>query len=327
MRRDVVVDPLEPIYVAPRRFPGSEIAGEGIHRSAEGFEEVGRRAPRRRDILHDRYACCARVATEPSRHALAPVDRQRRRYRLGAPPIVPAPERGDRLGELRLQCVGRRCLIVRREERRNHALERGEIAVERCGRELATRPIALPRQHAQRMVAPRGLLRAGLDVARIVLAPGTRSCARRRPGPVVRIVDKAARGIHNVRRLVERQDPAVRGARIAGVHRLCPVERGIAARDVVRVEVRDVAGGIGKQGVVGGVGMQLHDLAKAGQVVCFRARVGLNQRVDVIVHQAHAHQPIAFLAHDWPVRRVVDREGLPRDAAIGFERDGDRARA
>src|SRR5439155_10474550 len=124
------------------------------------------------------------------------------------------------------------------------ALERGEIAVERRGSELATCPIALPRQHAQRMVAPRGLLRAGLDVARIVLAPGSRSCARRRPGPVVRIVDKAARGIYDVRRLVERQHAAVRGPRIAAVDRLCPVERGIAARDVVRVEVRDVAGGI-----------------------------------------------------------------------------------
>src|SRR2546426_47905 len=81
----------------------------------------------------------------------------------------------------------------------------------------------------------------GFDVARKALTLRARTFSCCRPGPVVRIVDPAARGVHDVGRFVERQHTAVVGSRVAAVDRTGPVEGGIAPGNVVRVKVGGVA--------------------------------------------------------------------------------------
>src|SRR5213596_3095406 len=94
------------------------------------------------------------------------------------------------------------------------------------------------------------LFRAPLDVTGKVLSLGARALTGGRPRPVIRVVDPATRWIHGVRSFVEREHTAITGCGIVAVDRFGPVECGVAARDVVRMKVRDVAGGIGEDGVV-----------------------------------------------------------------------------
>src|SRR5439155_20116653 len=85
---------------------------------------------------------------------LTPEDRKRGGDRFRTPAVVPTPEQRDRLSQLCLQRVGR-CLIVRREQRGDHALEGGEIAVEGVGGQRARSPVRLSSEHAQGVIAAR----------------------------------------------------------------------------------------------------------------------------------------------------------------------------
>ena len=113
------------------------------------------------------------------------------------------------------------------------------------------------------------------------------------------------------------------GGRIAPVHRLRPVEARVAPGNVVRVEVGDVALGIGEDRVVGRVGVQVHELLERRVVLRLGAGVGLDEGVDVVLHQADAHPPVAHLPLHRAVHRVVGGERLPRHAGGGLVRNHD----
>src|SRR5215469_8193293 len=80
------------------------------------------------------------------------------------------------------------------------------------------------------------------------------------PRCVVRIVDPAAFGIEQMRRLVDGKQRTPIGCWIAAVYRLRPIELRISFGNKISVEIRDVSVGVGEDRVVRGVRMQLHRL-------------------------------------------------------------------
>ena len=163
------------------------------------------------------------------------------------------------IGRLLLQQIGRRRRVPRLDQRRHRLLEPREIAVVRRGKQAVKREVLLLVEHAHGMQSARGL-GSIVDVARIVRLFRT-ARAGRGPRPVVRVVEPAARGIVQSRRLVDREDAVPFRGGIAAVDRSRPVQLRIALRDEVGVEVRDRAIGVGIDGVVRRVGVQLHHVA------------------------------------------------------------------
>ena len=148
-----------------------------------------------------------------------------------------------------------------------------------------------------------------------------------RPGPVVGVVQPAALGIEQVRRLVHRQQAVPLGLGIAAVHRLGPVEFGVAAGNVVAVEVGDVTRGIGEDRVVGRVRLQLHGLLIGLVVGRLGACVGLRQRLDGLLHQADGDPFAVRRADDRAVVGAVDGEFLFGHAGRGLVRHDDLGRS
>ena len=116
------------------------------------------------------------------------------------------------------------------------------------------------------------------------------------------------------------------GCRIAAVHRLGPVESGIALRNKVTVKVRDVAVGICEDRIVRRVRVQLHNLLERFVIRCFGARVRLRQSLQRFLHQTYAH-PFAFLRmDDGSVLSAIDGEGLRCHSAVGLVGNLDHGR-
>ncbi len=72
--------------------------------------------------------------------------------------------------------------------------------------------------------------------------------------------------------------------------------------------------------------MQLHDLAERRDVARLGARVRLHQRVYVLLHQADAHQLVAFPADDRPALRVPDEERSVCHAGVCLTRNANPAK-
>src|SRR5439155_3790919 len=112
----------------------------------------------------------------------------------------------------------------RLDQRADRPLEPREVTVERRADEGGQREVRRVLEHPDRVESTGGLS-AGLDVGGIVLL--LRAVRpRRRPWPVVGVVEPAARGVEQVWCLVYRLETAPLGRRIAAVHRLGPVEAG-----------------------------------------------------------------------------------------------------
>src|SRR5581483_7658049 len=158
---------------------------------------------------------------------------------------------------------------------------------------------------------------AGLHVHRVVFLFRT-ARAGGGPWPVVRVVQPTALGVEQVRCLVDVQQSLPIGRRIAAVNRTREVETGIAARNVIAVEVGDVAVGVGVDGVVGGVRLQLHGLQVALIVVRLGAAVGLLQSLDVFLHDAEGHPLAVSFARYGSVVGEVDGELLFGHAGGGL---------
>src|SRR6266536_1793781 len=197
---DIAGQALEAVDVTPGGLPGPEIGVQLVDRFGQRLEElIGGRA------FH------------PAPDGLAPEHGERRRDRGRGPTQVPRAQQRDRLSELRLERMVRRGLIPRRDQRGERLLEPGEIGVERGAEQGVEREVLAVLQDPDRVAPPRRLA-AGLDVARVVLALRARG-PRRRPRPVVGVVEPAAGGIQEVRRLVDREDAVPLRRRAAAVHR------------------------------------------------------------------------------------------------------------
>ena len=109
--------------------------------------------------------------------------------------------------------------------------------------------------------------------------------ARARPGPVVRVVEIAARGVEQVGRLLEGEQAVPVGLGIAAIDGFGEVELWIATGNEVAVPVGDVTVGIGKDGVVGGVGLHLHRFGVFHIIPCLGAEVGLFEGLDGFLHE------------------------------------------
>ena len=169
-----------------------------------------------------------------------------------------------------------------------------------------------------------------IHVARIVLALWA-VFAGRRIGPVVGVEDPAVGGGQQMRRLVQGVQPLPVRRRVRAVHRLGVVEPVVAPWNELRVQIGDLALGVGEDGVVRGVGPQLGDLEERGVVLGLGAQERLAERLDRLLHQGYRDPLAVRLTDDRAVVRAVDGEALARHLAglgavgHGDGGDGDRA--
>ena len=134
--------------------------------------------------------------------------------------------------------------------------------------------------------------------------------ASRSPGPIIRVVRPATFRVNDVWLLFKLQQPLPLRGGIAAVHRFRPVERRVATRNEIGVEIRNVALGVGKERVVRRICVKLHCLVEARQIRGLGPRVALHQCLERLLHDANGHPPAAGGPHDRPEMRVVDHELL-----------------
>ena len=91
----------------------------------------------------------------------------------------------------------------------------------------------------------------------------------------------ATNDVKQLRQLIDGEETVPVGVGRTAVDGFGVVEAGVAPGDEVALEVGDVAVGVGEDGVVGGVGLQLQGLTEIFVVSCFGAGVRLIQRFDV----------------------------------------------
>ena len=156
-------------------------------------------ALRRHVVVRPSCPAVARLGADAPPELLAPEDRERRRHRRRRPAIVPAAQRGDLLGELRLQRIGGRQLRrTPSAAAASAASNAGEVAVERRGEQRVEREVLLVRRARGSRAGRAGSRRRCRRTRGIVrLLRAVR--ARRRPRPVVGVVEPAARRIQQVR--------------------------------------------------------------------------------------------------------------------------------
>ena len=147
--------------------------------------------------------------------------------------------------------------------------------------------------------------------------------ARCRPGPVIGVVQPAAFRVQQIRRLVHFQQALVFGGRVASVHWFGPVKRGIAPRNIVAMEISDVALRRGEQSIVGGIRHQFHRLFVRLVVARPSAKVRLRQRLHRLLHDAETDPLAVFLADHRAMGSAVDSEFPFRHSIARFIRDGD----
>src|ERR1700722_11351371 len=123
--------------------------------------------------------------------------------------------------------------------------------------------------------------------------------ARTPPRCVVDIEKPTGFGVEEVRHFVEREQAFPVGGGVGTVNGLGEIELCVAAGNEVAVPVGDVAVGVGKDGVVGGVSEQLHGLFVFGVVVGLGTQVALLESGDGRVHQLDGDQVQAFFADNW----------------------------
>ena len=226
---DVVGEALEAIDVAPRRLPGSEIGLQLVGRRGQRLQQLIRRP--RCDVVLERAA--RRRASAAATRGAAALSPQKTASDVGTEFTpqrqIPLAQQRDLLGGLRLQRIRVRRRVPGLDQRGHGLLEPRQVAVEGRGDQRVEREILLVLQHANRVQAARRFA-AALHVGGIVFLLRTARPGRR-PRPVVAVVQPAALGIQQVRRLVDRQQSLPLGRRIAAVHRLGPVEAGVAARN------------------------------------------------------------------------------------------------
>ena len=275
------------------------------------------------DVCVRAHSRAAGIGAHAARNILTPEDRKRSRDGLCGPPVVPRAQHGDLIGQLLLERIRRGRVVIRPEQRRDHPLERRQVAVVCRGDQRAQRKVLSPRQDLQRVIAARTLLLAGLHVAREVFLP-LAARTRGRPRPVVRVVDESTGRIQEQRALLHREQALPFGRWVAAIHRLRPVEPRITLGYEVSVEIGDVAVRVREDRVVRRVGVQFHRLRERLIVLLLRARVRLRERFYLLLHHLHRHPLAVGLSHDRAVTAVVDGEILLRHSGRGLVRHADR---
>ncbi|MCG3162546.1 MAG: hypothetical protein JMDDDDMK_03813 [Acidobacteria bacterium] len=241
--RDVGAQPLKAIDLAPRRFPASEVSREFVRRRRERLQQLFSRR-----FAGDVIRRCQAPASHSALNVFGPEHGERSRNGRHRPAQIPRAQQRNLFRRFRLERIGRGRLVPRFDQRGNRFLEPGQITVVSRRDQRIEREIFFALQHSDR-VMPARRFNARINIGRIIaLLPAAR--ARRLPRPVVGVVEPAARRIQQVRRLVHRQQAAPIGRRIAAIHRLCPIEFGIALRNKVAVKISDGAVGVGVDRVV-----------------------------------------------------------------------------
>ena len=169
------------------------------------------------------------------------------------------------------------------------------------GREIPPRnPIGS--QHPHGMQTAR-CLDSLLHIGRVVsLAQGT--CPRAVPGRIIHVEQVPALRIQQMRHLTHRHQSLPIRRWVAPIHRLGVIELRIADGNKVTVPISDVAVGIRKDRVVGGVRPQLHGLAVFGIVPRLSPQVTLLQSGHGSIHQLDGDPTVPILPDHRPVQGV-----------------------
>ena len=319
---EVARQSLEAVDVAPGRLPRAEVGGKFVRSFGQRLQEnVGNNFGA--DVVAQVDASFSRVRAEAALQVVSPKHGERRGHGGCAPTQLPAAQRVNLLRGLRLQGIIARRSVPGFDQRGDRPLKPRQIAVVGGGDERIERKILFVLQHTDGVHAARGFS-AGFDIRRkIFLLRAVR--ARRGPRPIVGVVEPAVFGVQEVGRFIDRKQAVPVGRGIAAVHRLGPIEAGIAAGNEVAVKVGDIAVGIGEDGIVRRVGVQLHGLAEGFVVIRLGAQIRLRQGLDGLVHQPDS-QPLAVgFANHRAMLRAVHGELFLGHAVGGFVRHGDFA--
>ncbi len=302
---DVPGQPLEAVDVPPGRAPGSEVLGELVRGLGQGLQLlVGGGLGRHVVVGTDPFLLGLGDAFAPQ--FLAPEHGERRGLRLHPPAIVPGAQQRDLLGQPGLQGIAVRRVVIGVQQGRDQGGEGRQIGVVGRADQRAEVEIGLAAEHPGIVQAP-GVLARLVHIPREVRRLGALR-ARRRPGPVVGVGDPAVGRVQEVRGLLERRHALPVRGRIGAVHRPGIVEPVVALGDELRVEIGDLALGVGEDGVVGRVGVELRHLQEGRVVLGLGAQEGLAQRLHRPVHQGDGDPLAVRLAHDGAVMGAVDRE-------------------
>ena len=320
---DVAGEPLEAVDVAPRRVPLAEVGRQLVDGRGQRGQALLARGLRSQEVVH-RHPPLASLGSHARPHVLAPEHRHRRGHRRHRPPVVPPAQGLHCIGQPGLERARRgQPIVVFQQQRQLHRQLR-QVAVERGRNQRLLCKALLAVEHHDGVHAAR-VLRSCVHVGRVVL-PLRAERARYRVGPVVGVLDPAVGRVEHVGTFVHRHQIAPLGGRVAAVHGPAPVERRVPLGNEVGMEVGDVALGVGKHGVVGRVGVQVHHLLVLGEVLRLGAAIGLRERLERLVHQPDGHPLAVGLADDGAVVGAVDGELLLRHARGGLVGHRDRAR-
>ena len=297
---DIAVQPLEPVDLAPRRFPAAEVRAQAVRRLGQGGQLVRPAGPVGHVVPHaDAFGPRRRRRPGPER--FAPEHRQRGFGRGRRPLAIPSLQRRH----LRSQSGIWRRLIGRRQ-RRDQPIKRCQKGV------VGLRQQSLAGQPAGAGQHPHGL-RTAWVLARCVHVSRERRLfgtvrARRRPRRIVGVEHPARRWVRHLRQTGQRVHAPPVGRRVRPVDRPRVVEAVVTPRDELRVQVGGHALVVGEQGVVGRVGFQLRHFQKAGIVCRLGPQKRLLQRLDRLVHQGDGDPLPLGLAHHRPMVRAVGGE-------------------
>ena len=235
------------------------------------------------------------------------MDRQRGFHRFHTPFEIPAPKSLDRNRETLPSLVGCRQPIPGTYQRRNHVGKPGQVWIEcRLGQRVHREPV--PAAQDPDGVDPARVF-AGLVHVRRILGPLRAVGSGGRIRPVIGILDPPIRRVDHVWTLLERQYAVPFRRRITAVHGPTPVEPGIPSWNEVRMEVGNVAVGVGVDRIVGRVGMEVHGLQVLGHVLRLGTRIGLGQCVHRIVHESNRDPRRVLAAHDRSMMGAEYRKG------------------
>ncbi len=311
---------LEAVDLAPRRLPGAEVGAELGGCAHQPFEALARRQ-RGLDVVEHQHFPGLGNGTESGRQVLGPVYCQRGRHRVQRVPHVPAAQRGNLRRQRWPQWIVGRQVVVRDKQLRQQRLERRQRGVVGRRDQAVDGEILAVFHHPHGVDAAR-VFRVHRHIGRVVAGLGAvRTGCRVRP--VVGVIDPAILRVEEGNGFFYLVQALPFGGRVAAIDRMLEVEPGIAARDEIAVEIGDIAVCIRIDGVVRGVGAQLHRFVEFLVVARLGAQERLRERLERLVHQLHG-DPLAVPGpHDGAVVAVVHLHRLAGHAAGGLVRQLD----
>ena len=307
-RCDVVGEALDAVDGAPRRAPGAEIPYELLAGVGERLEHFCRRGIANHVVVGGCRAGVGALAGEAP-EGFAPQHTKSGGSGDGRPTAVPTAQKRDLLAEGFAQRIVCLQVVVSVKEVGDQDVEARLARIIGGGDQSGQSEIVFFRQQRDGVQAAH-VVAVGVHVARVVGLFGA-GAAGGSVGPIVCVLDPAGGGVEQMGRFGEGVQTVPIGARVCTVDGPGVVEPVVAPGDELRVEIGDVAVGIGIDSVVGGVGLKLHHLHVGGVIARLGQAVGLLERGDWVEHHGFG-DPMAVGGggDDRAVMGLVGRKGF-----------------